>query len=262
MKLLPYIGVLESHSVSRIKRLMIDGLVRRNLRVYKKCHCLVKTPAVEKQLKSKGATQVTIAPVGLDLSLLNADSAKCDATELKRKHGYAADERILLFVGRMIDEKQPLRMVEIFKEVAQRDERYTLLMVGTGELADDVAAEAARSGLQNKIRRIDRIPNSEIWELYRLADAFVNLNQQEIFGMAILEAMYYGCKVVAWSAPGPNFIIEDGVSGCLCENDADMVDSILHREISAEKARERIMNAFTWHVTAGLIAGIAKEEIG
>lgn len=26
-----------------------------------------------------------------------------------------------------------------------------------------------------------------------MADSFVNLNQQEIFGMAILEAMYYGC---------------------------------------------------------------------
>lgn len=38
--------------------------------------------------------------------------------------------------------------------------------------------------------------------------------------MAILEAMYYGCKVVAWDAPGPNLIIENGKSGWLVR-DAD-----------------------------------------
>ena len=95
--------------------------------------------------------------------------------------------------------KQPIKMIQIYADIAKKDARYKLLMVGMGELKDEIIQCIDELGVSRGIRLIDRISNCDIWELYRFADAFVNLNQQEIFGMAILEAMYYGCKVVAWN---------------------------------------------------------------
>ncbi len=116
--------------------------------------------------------------------------------------------RCFSLIGRMIDEKQPVRMIDILAKIREKDTSYKLLMVGTGELKTAVEDRIEKFNLQDIVQVVERIPNSDIWELYRLAGAFVNLNQQEIFGMAILEAMYYGCKVVAWKAPGPNLIIK------------------------------------------------------
>lgn len=254
---LPYIGVLESHSISSVKKLIINALTSRNIRVYKKCNCLVKTPSVARELEKHGITSAAVAPVGLDLSLLRDDYVNYSAEELKGKYGYRTSDMVMLFIGRLTEEKQPVRMIEIFAEAVKRDDNYRLLMVGTGEMKTDVLNAIEQYDLKNRVTMIERIPNSDIWELYRLSDCFVNLNQQEIFGMAILEAMYYGCKVVAWTAPGPDFIIKDGVSGCIRDTNEGMVDAIVNAAIDPSVSHDCIIERFTWDNAARVIYNAA-----
>lgn len=259
---IPYIGVTESHSTNKIKKSIMDLLFRRNQTVYQKCNCVAKTPNVKEKLLKMGISRVTVVPVGLDLSLINQSAQNAEPVELKEKFGYQAEDKVLLFVGRLIEEKQPLRMIDIFSRLSKTDGRYKLLMVGSGEMKEAVVSAIREYGIEDKVQMIERIPNAEIWELYCLADCFVNLNQQEIFGMAILEAMYYGCKVVAWKAPGPSFIIEDGVSGCLADSDEEIKNAILDRSIVPEAAHTRIVNSFTWECTAREILRIASNNEG
>lgn len=260
VRFLPYIGVLESHSTSRVKKLIVDTLFGRNLRIYRKCRCLVKTPTVGEALRARGVKEVTVTPVGLDLSLMHRDYADSDPAVLKEKYGFDRNDRVILFIGRMIQEKQPLRMIDIFAELAAADADCRLLMVGTGELREAVCEAVKKYGLEDRVKLVDRIPNSQIWELYRLSDAFVNLNQQEIFGMAILEAMYYGCKVVAWHAPGPDLILESGVSGWLVDSNAQAVRKILDPADMSQASHQRITANFTWRNTALRMLEAAREN--
>lgn len=258
--LIPYIGVIESHSTSSLKRLIMDFLFRRNLAVYKKHHCAVKTPAVQAKLEKMGVSAITVTPVGLDLSVLKTDFVDADELTLKQKYGYCASDKVLLFVGRLTEEKQPLRMIELFDQLHRRNSNYKLLMVGDGEQRKTVTEDVEKRNLTSAIQIIERISNKDIWELYRFADCFVNLNQQEIFGMAILEAMYYGCKVVAWKAPGPSFIIEDGISGCLADNDEGILTAITGKSIMPEASQRRISDNFTWDKTAQKLLSIAESK--
>ena len=251
IKMYPYIGAVESHSTSRLKRFMIDLLFWRNVRVYKKCTCFVKTSAVKASLESLGVRQCFVAPVGLDTSLLHETWKDYPAGDLKKKYGYKEEDRILLFVGRMTPEKEPFLMLDLFRKAYALDTRFRLLMVGQGELLNDIKRGVSDCG--NLVKFIDKIPNKDIWELYRIADAFVNLNKREIFGMAILEAMYYGCKVVAWEAPGPDSIVENGVSGCLVSSEKEAVDRICNGRIDSYNAHKRIVENFTWEQVAGKI---------
>lgn len=260
VKLIPYIGVIESHSTNSISRAVINLLFRRNLAVYKKHSCMTKNPRVAECLKKMGVSDLVIAPVGLDLDLLHSDYEQADIQQLKQKYGYTESDKVLLFVGRLIEEKQPLRMIDIFAECYKQDSHYKLLLVGTGELADAVSAKIEKLGIGDSVQLIARIPNQDIWELYRIADCFVNLNQQEIFGMAILEAMYYGCKVVAWEAPGPGFIIEDGISGCLADSDEGILQAIFEKNIDPNCAKQRVLSCFTWENTAKKILKIAADN--
>lgn len=253
IKLIPYIGVVESHSTNKVKQFVMNCLFSRNVAVYKKCCCYVKTPAVQERLASLGVTNTVVAPVGLDLDLLKKDYESFSPIELKKKYGYSEQDKVLLFIGRLIEEKQPIRMIEILSEIRNKNQDYKLLMVGTGELKTAVEEKISELKLADDVKMIDRIPNSDIWELYRMADSFVNLNQQEIFGMAILEAMYYGCKVVAWTAPGSSLIIEDGISGCLAESENEIINRIMDSEQFGQSAHSRIVGNFTWCNTAQAI---------
>lgn len=80
--------------------------------------------------------------------------------------------------------------------------------------------------------------------------------------MAILETMYYGSKVVAWKAPGPGFIVEDGISGCLADSDEGILTAITEKTIAPEASQRRILDNFTWHKTAEKLLSIAESEQG
>ena len=256
----PYIGVIESHSTNQWKKKIIDAMFRRNVAVYKKCTCFVKTPIVAEQLGVLGITKTVVTPVGLDISLLHVDYEKLSAGGLKEKYGYSSTDKVLLFIGRFTEEKQPIRMIEILSEIRKKDQTYKLLMVGNGELKTAVENRIKELKLADSVQMIDRIPNSDIWELYHMAEVFVNLNQQEIFGMAILEAMYYGCKVVAWNAPGPNLIIENGKSGWLTESNDEVIERILDAADVGEEAHRRILREFTWESSAKKIITVIGDQ--
>lgn len=250
VKMYPYIGVIESHSVNILKKIIINAMFKRNISVYKRCTCFVKTPTVAEQLCALGITKTVVTPVGLDISLLHADYEKLSAEGIKKKYGYSVTDKVLFFIGRFTEEKQPIRMIEILSEIRKKDQAYKLLMVGNGELKTAVEKRIKELKLASHVQMIERVSNSEIWELYRMADTFVNLNQQEIFGMAILEAMYYGCKVVAWNAPGPDLIIENGKSGWLAESNEEVIERILDTTDVGEEEHHRVLCEFTWESSA------------
>ena len=100
---------------------------------------------------------------------------------------------------------------------------------------------------------IPQLPNESVHVYYHACDAFVNLNDQEIFGMSLLEAMFAGCPPVARHAPGPDLIIEDGLSGWLCSTVPQMAEALgrITPEMGAA-AQRRINEHFLWQNSAEL----------
>ena len=257
IKFIPYIGVTESHSTNCVIRFVMNFLFTRNINVYRKCTCIVKNSIVIDSLMKRKVKDVKLAPVGIDTDLLHTDYDGIAKQELKEKYGYKTDEHVLLFIGRLEQEKEPIKLISIFSELKREDEKLKLLIVGKGSLQEKMEKEIAIHSLQNDVQHIQQIPNEHIWELYRLCDWFVNLNHQEIFGMVLLEAMYYETVVVAWHAPGPDFIINDKESGYLVSNMEELKISLRHTDINIrEKAHERVMSSFTWDSTALVVQGI------
>ena len=219
----------------------------------------MKTPALAGQLQKLGAgDNIKVIPVCLDESILKQDYAEQDITALKKKWGYQPQDKVLLFIGRMTSEKQPLKMIELFGQLYAKDKNYKLLMIGQGELSERVKQAISQASLDSVVTLIEKIENSKIWEAYRLAYAYVNLNEHEIFGMSILEAMYYECPVVALEAPGPDYIMEHGRYGFLCKDEKEICDKLdntcLTKDIDASK--DRISIKFMWQESAKIFIDI------
>ena len=260
IKFVPYIGVIESHSNNRVIKAIMNTLFLRNLNVFKKCDCLLKNEDVLKRLSDRGVKKIQFSPVGIDLDLMNKDYDLANISGLKRKWNFDEKDKIILFIGRLEDEKRPIDLIYLFQRILESDSSYKLLIVGKGSLKEQMLLEVKKLQLNDVVRHIEKIPNSEVWELYRLCDVFVNLNKHEIFGMVLLEAMYYECKVVAWEAPGPNHIIENGVSGYLVSGNDELISCIKKESLKiGDKAHKRVVEQLTWAKTASLIVDTIKS---
>ncbi|MDE6053595.1 MAG: glycosyltransferase, partial [Lachnospiraceae bacterium] len=236
----------------------VVDLLCNNVKYYKRIPTIVKGPELAAYLQEKGAKDVRVVSVGLDRTLLKQDYAQYDTSRLREKWNYSSQDKVILYIGRMRAEKNPVRLVELFQDIHRQNGNYRFLMVGQGELLPEVEAKIDECSLSAVVRNVRQVPNEQIWELYRIADCYVNYCATEIFGMAILEAMYYECTVVAYKAPGPALIIKNGQTGYLCDSEEMLIEKVMtadQKEIG-QQAHKSVENSFMWERSAEKILEI------
>lgn len=241
-----YVGMLYSYTHNRLKN-MFSGICSRINRVcYNKYPTVVKNEHVKKQLADKGVENVVVAPVGLDVDGIPKDFESKE--ELRKALHLPIDKKIILFVGRMHEEKRPFDAIELMGNLS---EDYVLVMIGDGRLNSSVEEMIDKKNLKSRVYRILKVPNNEMYKYYRSADYFLNLTLNEIWGMCILEAMYNRCIVIAVKAPGPNMIIADRINGFLVD-DLKEIKLILedsntcNKEVLIENAYKEVCNKYLW----------------
>ena len=246
-----YIGTIESDSNNLVKNILMNMIMKRNSKMMKKVMNVTKTPSVFKQLKKMGIENTTIIPVGLDIDDFKS-SLFYDKNALKNKYKLPLDKKILLFVGRLEEYKKPFIALELMEYINKIDDKYHLLMVGSGSLKYNILELIEKLNIKENVTYIEKIENKYMKELYSISDVFINTNDKEIYGMSILESMYCGCPVVAKKASGPDYIIDNGNTGYVMESyDKSIWHEkinyiVLNRDIFSKSCRSRIENKFLW----------------
>lgn len=197
-------------------------LARRLMRRISKRYCdkcdtvIVPTQAIRDLLRRYGVqTEVVVNPTGIDLSRYE----NLDRSFLRVKHGIPADNRILLFVGRLGKEKNVHFMIRAFARIADEDDRVTLVMVGGGPEQADLEQLTRDLGLEQRVIFAGPMPPAALPTVYAGADIFVFTSTTDTQGMVITEAMAAGLPVVAVKAYGSGNVVDDGVDGLLTSVD-------------------------------------------
>ena len=130
------------------------------------------------------------------VSTLGVEAAKVDVVENgvdsdRFAPAVPSDERfVVAFVGRLIQNKGPVELVEAFRQLDDADAE--LRIAGHGPLAEAVADA---SGGDPRVKLLGH--RSDVPEILGDADVFVRCSTTEGRSLAILEAMAAGCAVVA-----------------------------------------------------------------
>lgn len=124
----------------------------------------------------------------------------------------------VLYVGRVEMYKGVGLLLEAWPGVAREIPNAQLKIVGEGAQRSDYEALVERSGLQYRVKFVERVPWNRMQLVYDRAAVVVAPHiWVEPFGRTVAEAMARGKIVVAANTGGPAEIIEHGRSGLLFE---------------------------------------------
>lgn len=115
--------------------------------------------------------------------------------EIRNGWGIAADEVAVLFVGKLIEEKNVDELIEGVALARAQEPRIRLVVVGDGPLRGRLAARAA--GLAVEPVWVGFLNQSELPAAYAAADLLVLPSHSESWGLVVNEALASGLAVVA-----------------------------------------------------------------
>lgn len=133
----------------------------------------------------------------------------------------------IVSVSRLVDDKDPLNMVEAFALVRREIPEARLTLVGDGPLRPRVEARLAALGLAHAVEIVTGC--GEVRPHLARADVFALASRREGSPNAILEAMACGLPVVASRTGGIPDVVDHGRTGLLTtpEDPADLARALI-----------------------------------
>lgn len=171
--------------------------------------CFTKSNAAAGFLSKKGFKRTVPIGVGLD-----TDNFTDNITAKKQD-----DKWNMLYVGKIEPRRNSLMLLDILENISEKFDDICLTVVGTGEREYmNQWLEKAKPLIDRGILiYIERKEQHELKQLYVQSDIMIFPSNYEIFGMVLLEAMYFDLPVISSNNGGSDTLISNGVNGVIVE---------------------------------------------
>lgn len=208
-----------THYITHFKTL--DKRAKAFVRIFTKVCCntveqvVVPTEKVkELLLKYSVFKDISVIPTGVDLKKFNPKLYKEeDIKVLKDEYGIKAEDKVLLYVGRISKEKNIAEIIDAMPEYMKQRPNVKFLVIGGGPEMEQLKEQVKDAGLSSQIIFTGPKPWDEIGLYYQLGDVFVSASQSETQGLTYIEAMAAGVPVVAKQDKCLDDILEEGYNG-------------------------------------------------
>lgn len=150
-----------------------------------------------------------------------------------------------IFVGNLIKRKFPDLVIKCFLSL-QGVETRNLLIIGEGPEKQKLLNICSDSIYSNNINFLGQIDREEVLNYMQMAECFIMVSENEIFGLVYIEAMAKGCIVIAAKNEGIDGVIKHGENGFLCNSgDIDELKIIINEidRMSIDEKNEIAQNA-------------------
>lgn len=246
-------GMYENYP-ERYKRIIQYFYDRTLLKVLRKNtkYCIAKTTSAKEYLSHKQFENIRVIPVGLELT----NFVGIRESNFRQELGISQDKRILLYVGKVEERRKPIFCMDVYQKVRSENENCCLVYVGKGPLLESTRKYVDSNKIED-VYFIESIPQTEIAELYAISDMFILPTRYEIFGMVLLEAMYFSVPVITYKAAGPIDVVENGIDSIVMDSfDEEQWSEAIKlylfsdegMELMKKKAKNKIENTYTWSI--------------
>lgn len=145
-------------------------------------------------------------------------------------HSILADEKVVLFAGRMTLQKGPEYFLKAAKKVLEFEPNTKFIMIGGGDMLAQIIELAVELGISKNVYFHGSYSREDAKEFYSRADVFVMPSVSEPFGIVPLEAIALGTPTIISKQSG----ISEVLQNCLKVDFWD-TDDIAHKILSLLK---------------------------
>ncbi len=151
---------------------------------------ITASEAVAARLRQRRASPAFVSHLGVDTEVFRPRPVD----HAMRRVMAEPHESLVVHAGRMSAEKHPQLLVEA---LASAGSDVVLAIAGEGSAMPDLRDATHRLGVTHRLRLLGHIAAPEsLARLFATADCYLHANPAEPFGLAALEALACGCRVV------------------------------------------------------------------
>jgi len=179
--------------------------------------------AINSRIRDVFTSRLNMAPDRIDLIYSAIDAPRFDKPtpseterlELAKAHGLPEDRACFAFIGRLVEQKNPLAFLSLAIQSAKAGKDDHFVLVGDGVLGPDCDAYIREHALEN----VTRIPFcDDLTRLYPILAGLIVSSHYEGLPIAMLEAMAMGVPVYATDVGDIGPVLDDYRSGLVCED--------------------------------------------
>ena len=122
----------------------------------------------------------------------------------------------LLFVGRLVEEKQPFLFLDLVKLLKNHYPNLKSCMLGEGKLKDSLMRKIELDKLTSNVTLLGFVNNTD--DFYNNSKLLVVPSIFEGFGLVVIEAMSYGIPILANSVGGLKFLVKNSFGKLVTNN--------------------------------------------
>ncbi|RGR83284.1 glycosyltransferase family 1 protein [Heyndrickxia coagulans] len=247
----PYQDGKKMYLFQKIYDLFAIKVINKNAR-----KVFVKSDLAYEYLKAKKIGSISTLGVGLNTSnFLNVN------TDLTNDIKELTNFRFLLYIGQLNERRNIFFLLKVFKKVLEKNKDIKLVLVGNGKEADINKYKnfAKNIGVSNNIIHFEKLDQRSLPFLYLNADVFLFPSNYDIFGMVLLESMYFGVPVISSVNGGAVTLIKNGFNGLVIsefneENWLNAIEELLNNKDLSKRlstqSKKTIRKSYTWEKVA------------
>ncbi len=195
-----------------------------------------------------------------------------DRKKIRSRFGYSDSEFVLLWLGIFMPHRRLEDAIEGVHRLRCRGVNVRLLMAGSTRCYPDYATSLRKLvdslDLADHITFAPKVGDEEIRDFYSACDVFVFPNEQQTWGLAVLEAMACGCPVLVSRGAAVHEVLQDGVTASLFPPRspdilADKIETIVCdsrlRNSLAMNGMRLVHEKYNWERFADQIASICRK---
>lgn len=247
-----YIHFMPTQSAKRMAKNLIKFYLKRADELICPTQRIVD---VVKQYKVNRNTD--ILPTGIPEEMCIVDSHKQQEfkKQIYEKFPEVKNKKILLYVGRVVKEKNLDFLFPVLFNVKKEIPDAVLMIVGGGPELERLRRKAKELCCEDSVCFTDYQPRDSLVYFYSLADVFVFPSCTETQGLVTIEAMLSGLPVVAIGEMGTVDVMQGNNGGFMVgkshEAFSDKVILLLkNSQVYAEKKQEALTWGKKWSIEA------------
>lgn len=227
---------------------LVEPVAKRAVVRYAAKYCnradqiITPTTVVAKMVRNYGvSTPISVLPTGIDYDLFSSG----DPHWLRERYGIGPNEKILLFVGRLSQEKNLDFLFHTVRLVGRKKPslQLRLVVVAGGPERKHLEKLAKSLGIRSNILFTGPLPPEHVAHCYRGADLFTFPSCSETQGLVLIEAMAAGLPPVAIAANGVLDMVNHGSDGILTDLDLEQFSNAIIMLLEDEEQRQRLGEA-------------------